>query len=78
MSFTELEKNFKELNELTNKVRKAAKELMGGISYQKEFGIYTMNVPNNEAFFNYLETHFVEAEKLLQCFKDSLEKQKDA
>lgn len=78
MSLIELENTFKEIDVLTEKARKMSRELMGGISFQKEFGIYTMNIPNNEAFFNYLERHFVEAQKLLQCFQETLKKQEDA
>lgn len=63
---------FNELKRLTSELRKETRELMGGIVFNKQFGIYTMNIPDNEAFFNYLENHFVEAEKLLMCYQEKL------
>lgn len=79
MSLSELKSVFKEIDVLTKKARKLAREEMGGVVFNKEFGIYTMNIPNNEAFFNYLEKHFVEAQKLIQCFEETVKKvDKDA
>ena len=56
-------------------LRNRCRETLGGITYEKKFGIYKMCIPNNEAFFNYVERHLVETEKLMQCFFDSVEKQ---
>lgn len=77
LKILEIKANFKELENLTIKLRKETRELMGGIAFKKEFGIYTMNIPNNEAFFNYLEKHFTEAEKLLMCYKETMEIKND-
>jgi hypothetical protein len=51
------------------KLRIDVREYFGGIQWQpitRQFGIYTMNVPELEAFLSYAEHHFVELERLLE------------
>lgn len=60
-------------NELTilstrlSQLRKDVRNHFGGIAWKpitKEFGIYTMNIPEKEAFISHCEHHFVELEKM--------------
>lgn len=69
----EIIKEMKDIDRRLNKVRGSATKELGGVTYQKDFGIYTMNIPSNEAFFNYIEKDIASAQKLLQCFFDSVE-----
>lgn len=67
------------LHDLSNRVsalRKEVREFLGGVTWKpvsKQFGLYTMNVPEREAFLSYAEHHFVELEKLLIAFAESEE-----
>ena len=55
------------LLERLSKLRKDTRNYLGGVEWKQishEFGIYTMNIPEKEAFMSYAEHHFVELEKL--------------
>ena len=80
MSKEEINHIIEELNALYKKasdLRRKSGKALGGIQFNRKFGIYEMNIPSNEAFFNYIEANFVENEKLFQCVLETLEKKND-
>lgn len=77
MSKKEINHIIEELNTLHEKasdLRRKSRKALGGIQFNKKFGIYEMNIPSNEAFFHYIERNFAETEKLFQCVLETLEK----
>ena len=55
-------------------LRKDCREHMGGLTWKpvtKQFGLYTANAPDLEAFINHAEHHFVELERLFEAYAES-------
>ena len=55
-------------------LRKDARNHFGGLSWTpitKQFGLYTANIPEKEAFLSFADYHFAELEKLFEACRDS-------